>query len=73
MKIAACGNVCMDITPSFPEGKTGNIFTPGAMVTVGAADMHTGGSVANTGLALKIFGADVTPVSYTHLTLPTKA
>lgn len=63
MKIAACGNVCMDITPSFPEGKTGNVFTPGAMVTVGAADMHTGGSVANTGLALKIFGADVTLIA----------
>ncbi len=63
MKIVSCGNVCMDITPSFPQGKTGNIFTPGAMVTVGAADMHTGGSVANTGLALKIFGADVTLIA----------
>ena len=63
MKIAVCGNVCMDITPSFPGEKKGNVFTPGAMVTVGAADMHTGGAVANTGLALKIFGADVTLIA----------
>lgn len=65
MKIAVCGHVCMDIAPAFPATKTENLFTPGAMVTVGAADMHTGGAVANTGLALKIFGADVTLIAKT--------
>lgn len=34
-------------------------MTPGKLVHVGEADVHTGGCVANTGLAMKILGADV--------------
>ena len=33
---------------------------PGKLIHVEQADVHTGGSVANTGLALKILGVDVT-------------
>lgn len=62
-KIIAAGHICLDITPVFPDRKTQNIaeiIQPGKLVEVGAADVHTGGSVANTGLAMKILGADVT-------------
>ena len=61
-KIIAAGHICIDITPLFPGGKCENIndlLVPGRLIHVGAADIHTGGSVANTGLAMKILGADV--------------
>ncbi len=61
--VIAAGHICLDITPVFPEGRSANtpgeILTPGKLIEVGAADVHTGGSVANTGLALKILGNDV--------------
>ena len=53
----------MDITPVFPEGKSvsqlGDLLEPGKLINVEAANVNTGGSVANTGLALKILGQDV--------------
>lgn len=61
-KIIAAGHICLDITPVFPEKKVTKLdalLSPGKLVQTGAADVHTGGSVANTGLALKILGADV--------------
>jgi sugar/nucleoside kinase (ribokinase family) len=62
IKIVAAGTICLDITPLFPEG-AGNsaepLFTPGKLLEVGRADINTGGSVSNTGLALAFFGADV--------------
>ncbi|MBQ8598158.1 MAG: carbohydrate kinase family protein [Lachnospiraceae bacterium] len=61
-KIIAAGHICLDITPVFPDKKITKLDTllsPGKLVQTGAADVHTGGSVANTGLALKILGADV--------------
>lgn len=61
-KVIAAGHICLDITPVFSEKKAaqlGDILTPGKLVNVGQADVHTGGSVANTGLAMKFFGADV--------------
>ena len=61
-KVIAAGHICLDITPMFPEKKNKNfheIMTPGKLLDVGNADIHTGGSVANTGLAMKILGADV--------------
>ena len=33
-------------------------MVPGRLTNVGAADIHTGGAVSNTGLAMKFFGAD---------------
>ena len=38
---------------------SGELLSPGKLLEVGAADVHTGGSVANTGLAMKKLGADV--------------
>ncbi|MGP1612493.1 MAG: carbohydrate kinase family protein [Catonella sp.] len=62
-KIIVAGHICLDITPIFLNEEVKNlndILTPGKLIEVGNADVHTGGCVANTGLALKILGADVT-------------
>lgn len=62
-KIIAAGHICIDITPVFPEenrcAEISDILVPGRLVQMNPADVHTGGSVANTGLALKKLGADV--------------
>ena len=61
-KVIAAGHICLDITPVFSGKKAerpGDILIPGKLVNVGPADVHTGGAVANTGLAMKFFGADV--------------
>ena len=62
-KVIAAGHICLDITPIFPGNKVSqltDILSPGKLINVGEADVHTGGSVANTGLGMKILGADVT-------------
>lgn len=62
-KVIAAGHICIDITPIFPEKRVqsiGEILAPGKLIQMGNADVHTGGSVANTGLGMKILGADVT-------------
>lgn len=61
-KIIAAGHICLDITPVFPNNKTGkinDILSPGKLIQMGSADVHTGGSVANTGLGMKLLGVDV--------------
>ena len=62
-KIIAAGHICLDITPVFSTqakfSNVGDILVPGKLIHMENADVHTGGSVANTGLALKILGADV--------------
>ena len=63
-KVISAGHICLDITPVFQAGKQADrlssLLIPGKLIQVGAADVHTGGSVANTGLALKLLGCDVT-------------
>lgn len=61
-KVIVAGHICLDITPVFSEKgamQPGDILVPGKLVDVGQADVHTGGAVANTGLAMRFFGADV--------------
>ena len=60
-KVIAAGHICLDITPAFADrgNRISEILTPGSLIEAGAADLHTGGSVANTGLAMQLFGADV--------------
>lgn len=61
-KAIIAGHICLDITPKFPEGKQSDlsqIFLPGKLLQMGEADIHTGGAVANTGLAMKLLGAEV--------------
>lgn len=61
-KAIAAGHICIDITPVFPEKKVSDvnkILSPGKLIQMEGVDIHTGGSVANTGLAMKILGTDV--------------
>ena len=61
-KVIVAGHICLDITPVFPAGKSDtltDILLPGKLIQMEAADVHTGGAVANTGLAMKLLGAEV--------------
>jgi sugar/nucleoside kinase (ribokinase family) len=61
-KVMVAGHVCLDITPSFQLQKNlrlSDIMLPGKLIQVDKADIHAGGAVANTGLAMKALGADV--------------
>lgn len=61
-KVVVAGHICLDITPVFSNQKPGKLETllvPGKLIHMEEADVHTGGSVANTGLAMKRLGADV--------------
>ena len=61
-RAVVAGHICVDITPVFP-GKPAEgietVLTPGKLVHMEGVDIHTGGAVANTGLAMKILGNDV--------------
>ena len=51
------GHICLDITPALScEGDFSALLRPGRLVRVGPADVHIGGCVANTGLALQKLG-----------------
>ena len=62
-KVIVAGHICLDVTPVFPGigrmGNVGEIFQPGRLLHMDGVDIHTGGAVANTGLAMKILGNDV--------------
>ncbi len=61
-KAVVAGHICIDITPVFPEQKSvkaESVFQPGKLLHMDGVDIHTGGCVANTGLAMKILGTDV--------------
>lgn len=61
-KIISAGHICLDITPAFPASahrSTGDLFLPGQLISVGRAAVHLGGSVSNTGIAMKLLGGDV--------------
>lgn len=62
-KVIVAGHICLDITPVFSGTEAEHledVLSPGKLVEMKEADVHTGGSVANTGLAMKLLGADVT-------------
>ncbi len=61
-KVIVAGHICLDITPVFPKiniKTISSILQPGKLIQMKEVDVHTGGSVANTGLGMKILGADV--------------
>lgn len=61
-KVISAGHICLDITPVFPDScahQMGDLLKPGKLINMKAADVHTGGSVSNTGLAMKLLGANV--------------
>ncbi len=63
-RVVVAGHICLDITPVFAGSHKGagieDILAPGKLVQMKEADVHTGGVVSNTGLGMKILGADVT-------------
>lgn len=62
-KVIVAGHICIDITPVFQSKAFANvsdILKPGKLIQMGKAEVSTGGAVANTGLGMKILGADVT-------------
>lgn len=69
-KVIVAGHICLDITPVFANRKVNEIseiLKPGKLIEMGRAEVSTGGAVANTGLAMKILGADVTLMGKTGL------
>lgn len=61
--IIVAGTLTLDITPVFESSKKVNaveeILVPGKVVHMEGMDIHPGGAVSNTGLGLKVLGADV--------------
>lgn len=61
-RVVAAGHICLDMTPLFPGDKMGTpaeLLIPGKLLRMDGVDVHTGGSVANTGLAMAFLGAEV--------------
>lgn len=65
-KVIVAGHICLDITPVFPMTeveKIDTILKPGKLLKMQGVSVSTGGCVANTGLAMKMLGADVSLVA----------
>lgn len=61
-KAIVAGHICLDMTPVIENKSASRVeefFVPGRLLKTEAADVHTGGCVANTGLGMKVLGADV--------------
>ncbi len=58
-EVVAAGHICLDITPPFTETGAQAAIVPAGLVFVGPPVVSTGGSVANTGLALHRLGVPV--------------
>ncbi|MBM6948379.1 carbohydrate kinase family protein [Mordavella massiliensis] len=61
-KIIVAGHICLDITPVFSSETAqplSSVLIPGKLVQMRDVNISTGGAVANTGLGLKVLGADV--------------
>ncbi len=62
-KILVAGTLTLDLTPKFEAEKkfrsVDEVFVPGKVVHVKGMDIHPGGAASNTGLGLKVLGADV--------------
>ncbi|MEG0189737.1 MAG: carbohydrate kinase family protein [Lachnospiraceae bacterium] len=62
-KMIVAGHICLDITPVFSSNSIkpiSQVLIPGKLVEMKDVSVSTGGAVANTGLGLKILGANVT-------------
>lgn len=57
IRAIVAGHICLDITPRFPAAFSGGI-EPGTLVRMEGVDIHSGGAVANVGLAMRVFGLD---------------
>ncbi len=61
--ILVAGTLTLDLTPKFESAKkfktVDEVFVPGKVIHVDGMDIHPGGAASNTGLGLKVLGADV--------------
>ncbi|MDI9242808.1 carbohydrate kinase family protein [Fusibacillus kribbianus] len=61
--IVVAGTLTLDVTPVFDSQKKAKsvdeVFVPGKVVHMDGIDIHPGGATSNTGLGLKVLGADV--------------
>lgn len=62
-EIVVAGHICLDVIPAMHGGKPGqsigDLFVPGKLIDIGAAQLSTGGAVPNTGIALHRLGLPV--------------
>ena len=63
-KVISAGHCCLDVTPVFSSEQSyqnvSDVLVPGKLIQMAPASVSSGGSVSNTGLALKVLGNDVT-------------
>lgn len=68
-KVVVAGHACLDITPVFSKETKGivpgDLLLPGKLIEMEGADIHAGGAVSNTGIAMKLLGNDVTLLTKT--------
>jgi sugar/nucleoside kinase (ribokinase family) len=60
--VVAAGHLCLDMHPAFtnePGVKIADLLRPGTLVRMGGMTFSTGGTVSNTGMAMKKFGLEV--------------
>lgn len=57
--VIVAGHICLDLIPDLGQASLAAITVPGSLINVGAAVLSTGGTVANSGLALHRLGAAV--------------
>lgn len=66
-KVIVAGHSCLDVTPEFSQvekvSELSNILSPGKLVLTKGVDIHSGGAVSNTGIAMKLLGLDVNLVT----------
>lgn len=63
-RVIVAGHACIDITPVFPQDikkadRISDVLQPGKLINMKGVDINPGGVVSNTGLCMKILGADV--------------
>ena len=69
-KVIVAGHSCLDLTPIFPPGtkevaNPGELLAPGKLVQMEGVAINGGGAVSNTGIAMKLLGADVSLLTKT--------
>ena len=65
-EVVVAGHLCLDMIPRFPEQAPrplGEILRPGALINMDRMVYATGGTVSNTGIALRIFGCEVVSIA----------
>lgn len=66
-KVIVAGHSCLDVTPEFAQvdkvAEISKILSPGKLVLTKGVDIHSGGAVSNTGIAMKLLGLDVSLVT----------